>query len=348
MEVHIQSFGSYQNIEFDEILITNRQGVQIGFSNLGARINRWGIPNGAGQLEQLILGHQNATEAIESGSYYGATVGRVAGRIASGTFELDGTCYQLPCNQNGNHLHGGFNGLDIQRFDYDVIIHEDRVDVRFTYIDSAGNNGYPGKLTLVVTHSFNEQNEWEIAYEAYTDAPTLFNPTNHVYFNLNGNNRAPITNHNIQISASNYIPLLDNQTPIGHIKEVTNTVFDVRQGVLYETLLPCDNEEFHATRGFDHPFVLDKGNSIDAIIRCEATKRRIEMMTDRSMVVVYTHNYVTQPLDVWGHQIVQYAGVTLETQEVPDAVHHPNLGDIVLRPTDIYRSKTMYRLVQEL
>ena len=44
--------------------------------------------------------------------YYGATVGRVANRIAGGTFQLSGQTYAVPQNDPGrpNSLHGGDEG----------------------------------------------------------------------------------------------------------------------------------------------------------------------------------------------------------------------------------------------
>ena len=42
----------------------------------------------------------------------GATVGRVANRIAGAKFCLDGKEYKLSPNENGNCLHGGALGFD--------------------------------------------------------------------------------------------------------------------------------------------------------------------------------------------------------------------------------------------
>jgi aldose 1-epimerase len=43
---------------------------------------------------------------------YGATCGRVAGRIANATFKLNNDIYDLEANNGPNCLHGGSNGWD--------------------------------------------------------------------------------------------------------------------------------------------------------------------------------------------------------------------------------------------
>lgn len=47
----------------------------------------------------------------------GSTVGRVGGRIAGGSFSLDGVEYQLDKNSGNNTLHGGSLGFDKQPFE---------------------------------------------------------------------------------------------------------------------------------------------------------------------------------------------------------------------------------------
>ncbi|MBF6625053.1 galactose mutarotase [Aerococcaceae bacterium zg-BR9] len=348
MKVEIKSFGSYQGIDYDEILITNQQGVQIGFSSLGARINRWGIQKDSGDYEQIILGHNTAADVFESGSYYGSTVGRVAGRIEMGQFTIDDQEYQLPLNNGANHLHGGPHSIDEQLFDYTIEESENEVRVVFTFVDSDGKNGYPGELHLTVVHSFNEQNEWRISYEATTNQATLFNPTNHVYFNLNGDNNKPALNHTLKVNSSRYLPLKEDTTPVGPIESVEQTVFDLRQPRLLADCVEADEPQFVYTKGFDHPFILDKTEDIHAELYCADTKRRIVMTTDEVAVVIYTHGYLVDIDEIWGNPLVPFAGITLETQNVPGATMYSYFGDTVLRPDEVYRSSTMYRLELEV
>lgn len=345
MEVSVKSFGQYQGVDYDEIFITNQQGTQISFSNLGARINRWGILQPSGEYEQIILGHQNAQEVFESASYYGATIGRVAGRIELGKATINGESIQFAKNNGENHLHGGFEGFDLQKFDYKIIEQAEQVCVEFSLYDVAGHNHYPGNLSLKVTFIYNEANEWTVEYEAVTDAPTLFNPTNHVYFNLNGDNEQSIENHYLQVASQRYMPLKSDTMPVGSLESVEDTVFDLREPVLLSKRVRADEPQFAYTKGYDHPWLLEKvADKAHATIALPAKNRKIEMVTSEVAVVIYTHGYLTNIDKIWQQPLKAFAGITLETQNLPNAINNPLFGDTVLLPGEVYTSRTTYKL----
>ena len=91
-----------------------------------------------------------------------------------------------------------------------------------------GEEGYPGNLTLTVTYGWSEDNELSILYEASTDADTLFNVTNHGYFNLNGEGHGDIMSHELFIDADDITELDDSQAPTGKFIPVDGTPFDFR------------------------------------------------------------------------------------------------------------------------
>lgn len=339
MKVNEQPFGA----GYTEIVIETKQGVRISFVDYGARINQWAVPMPDGTVDQIILGHEDATHARVFRSCYGATIGRVAGRIANGQFRLKERLFRLAQNNGLHHLHGGLDGLDQVKWTYAVQETSHAVSVVFEYTDFAGHNGYPGNVHIRVIHTVTEDNEWRITYEATADDWTLFNPTNHVYINLNGNNRAPIDNHVLYIAADQYVPLDDTMVPYGRLESVAGTPFDLRQPTRYRDCLASNHPQIQQTNGFDHPFVLN-GSSVAATISCPDTNRQIDLRTDRPAVVVFTHNGVDVPLDVWRHPLRPYAGIALETQVIPDAINQPQLGNCVLAPDELFVSTTSYTL----
>ena len=59
-------------------------------------------------MHDVALGYDSAPDYLgPDNPYFGATVGRVANRIARGKFSIDGKEYQLAINNGKNHLHGG-------------------------------------------------------------------------------------------------------------------------------------------------------------------------------------------------------------------------------------------------
>lgn len=345
MQVEVRSFGELQGESFDEIIVEQRGEFQFRFTNLGARLNAWEIPNEQGEFESITLGFDNAAHAKEGeGYYYGATVGRVAGRLANGQVTIDGQDYQFAQNDGDNHLHGGLETMDLKRWDYEIEEHESSVSVIFTYRDVDGANGYPGNLEVKVIHTVTANNEWQIAYQAATDQTTLFNPTNHVYFNLNGHASDTIENHKLTVKASNYLPIDDANLPTGEIASVEGTTFDLRDGRVFGDLLNEQDAQFAIHQGFDHPFILDDAADYHGVIEVADKARQLYFKTDEPAVVIYTQNYVPDETTIWGEELKRYSGFTLETQKEPDALRHDNFSSIVLEKGQTFKSQTTYWL----
>ncbi|MDO4680710.1 MAG: aldose epimerase family protein [Aerococcus sp.] len=347
MQVITQSFGEYQGESYDEILITNRNQQTIALTNLGARITKWLIPTEDGHTENIVLGYPDAESVFTwPPFYYGATVGRVAGRIANAEFTIDDTHYMVDQNEGKNENHGGKNGFDRQKWDYTIEEDEHNVDVTFTYTDPDGNNGYPGTVEVTVTHQFNDDNQWIIHYDATTTAPTPLNLTNHIYVNLNGNNQAPVTNHQFQVLADRYLPLRPDNIPTGELHHVEGTAFDLREPVRYQSVLDQFlKTDLKQTGGFDHPWLLTHEWDVDALITLPEKGRQLTVTTDQSSLVIYTHNVGDPTLSLYGHPLIAHSGIALEAQTAPDAVHHAeDWGNIILRPNEHYTQDTTYQL----
>lgn len=341
MKYSIIPYGTLSGIDYDLILINNKD-VTISFTNLGARINQWLLGS-----DNLILGFDNAQDAqLGEGYYYGASIGRIAGRISAGSFSIDGTDYQLPLNESENHLHGGPNGFDLKRWDYEINDKEESIQIIFSLLDQDGENGFPGNLKAQVIHTYSVDNCWSVTFKATSDKDTLFNPTNHVYFNLNGSHAQTILNHKLKIDADTYVPVKVDGTPVGELSSVEGTAFDVREGKLIGDLLNMVDDQVKLKNGFDHPFVINHDASKTPIVlSVPELQRHIEVSTDRDAVVVYTHNVVEPPMKIWGEELQPYAAITLETQTIPDAINHAGFGNDILRKDTPFESTTTYRLV---
>lgn len=90
-----------------------------------------------------------------------------------------------------------------------------------SYTSPAGEEGYPGTLTVTVTYTLTRNDVWRIDYRATTDAPTILNLTNHSYFNLAG--RGDVLSHELEIAADQFTEVDDTLIPTGKLLPVRGT-----------------------------------------------------------------------------------------------------------------------------
>ena len=347
MKVDKRVFGTFKGQEIPAIKLTNKNGVSITAIPYGAHIIEWLAPDRDGKFDNITLGFDELEPYFNHHPYYGATVGRVAGRIADGHFSVNGTDYQLEQNQIGkNHIHGGTDGLDNKIWDYEVETDEDEARIIFSYVDADGHNGYPGNLTVSVTYTLTNKDEWKLSYRATTDKATLFNPTNHVYFNLHGDASKNILDHSLFMDADKFVELDNDVIPTGNVLPVDQTPFDFRKTAPIGQAMESDHPQTTLVGGLDHPFVLNHtSDKPDAILLDSTTGRSLRVWTDQDVIVVFTHNGGKENLQIDGVPVGQHSGVTLETQGYPDAVHHEGFGSIILHPGEEFKAETTYQFV---
>lgn len=340
MKYFIKKFGEWNDITFDEIIIENDNNQTISFTNYGARINRW-LPNK--KDESILLDNSHLNDLVKNRQLYaGASIGRVAGRIKDGEFKLNNNDYKLKVNDGNNHLHGGDIGYDNQRWKYEVIQESEKISIKFRIIDKSEMNGYPGDIDVCIIHSFDNNNTWEIKYEATSNQDTLFNPTNHVYFNLNDNNNESILNHQLTINADDYLPIDKSGLPLGKVTGVRGTPFNFKNEKKIREIFNRHDEQISLVNGLDHPFVLNnnKKNKADAIVECKETNKKIMVSTDMPSMVIYTLNKGKE------FELNTHSGIALETQVEPNAINEKKFNNILLKKNKLFRSVTSYKLIQ--
>ena len=227
------------------------ESLKIVVVNMGCRIMEIHTPDASGNKSDVILGLKNIEDYVDDPAYFGAIIGRVANRIGDARFTLNGKTYELYANNGKNHLHGGKEGFDKKIFDVTPLEN----GLRFHYFSKDGEEGYPGNLNLYVTYTLNE-NAFSIHYEADTDADTVVNFTNHLYFNLS-NTLDKINDHYLQIN-SDYIGCVDDTClATGELLPVKDTPFDFNKRKRIGQDLEADHIQLKNAFGYDHSFVLN-------------------------------------------------------------------------------------------
>ena len=134
----------------------------------------------------VVLGYDNAGDYRRNDGFLGAVVGRNANRIRGSRFSMNGRTVCLTPNEGENNLHSGPSPFSQRLWTL-----EEQTESRLVLsLDSPeGDQGFPGHASIRVTYAI-EKDALTISYDAVCDQDTVFNFTNHAYFNLFGEDRA--------------------------------------------------------------------------------------------------------------------------------------------------------------
>lgn len=331
--------------------LKNANGMEVCVTNYGGRIVSITVPDRDGKMRDVVLGFDSVQAYYPevNSSDFGAAIGRYANRINQGRFTLDSVEYQLPQNNFGHCLHGGTD-MGSRGWQYRLYNVEASTDSSLTIsIDSPdGDNGFPGAVHAAVTYTVKGDNSLDIAYTAYSEAPTIINMTNHSYFNLSGDPTKPITDCELTINASQFTPVDSTYMTTGEIIPVEGTPMDFRNAKLVGAEIEkFDYEQLKNGNGYDHNWVLDtKGDDTveAASVYCPATGILMQVYTNEPGVQVYTGNFLDGT--VTGKHGITYnqrTGICLETQHYPDTPNKPQWPSAVLRPGETYNSHCVYK-----
>lgn len=336
----------------EAVTLTGANGVSARIMNLGATLQALSAPDRSGRVADVTLGYDDARSYAEHPNYWGQTIGRYANRIAGGRFTLDGKTYQLTLNDKTNSLHGGTAGFDKRIWQIAEVSDKGGVGkVVLKLVSPAGDQGYPGKLTVTTTYTLDDRGSLTIDMDASTDAPTIVNLTNHALFNLAGEG-APggAMGHRLMVAGHRYTPVDAALIPTGELREVKGTPFDFTSGrVIDEVVRDGRDEQIVIGRGVDHNFVLDAGKTAEPklAVRLEdpASGRVLEVLTDQPGIQIYTGNFLDGTFIGKNKHVYRMGdGIALEPQVFPDTPNKPEFGSARVDPGKPYHHRMIYRL----
>lgn len=314
---------------------------------LGARLHSLLLPDRHGEFGDVVLAGGSPEEVRGAASYFGATVGRYANRIAGGRLVVDGVVRQLDTQDTGHTLHGGPDGFDRRVWRAEPVHTHGRTGVRLFLRSPDGDQGFPGALDVRVTCTLDRNNALTLEYQAVSDAATVVNLTNHTYWNLEGEGSGDVLAHRLRIPASRYTAVDAALIPDGPHRSVDGTPFDLRQSRSLGGVFAHEDEQLRlGGGGFDHNWVLADGPSADtrsaAVLYAPASGRRLEVHTTEPGIQVYTGNLLAGEITgKSGRPYGAHAGVALETQHFPDSPNRADDPSTLVRPGEVYRSTTV-------
>lgn len=341
MKITKSLFGTFESKEVYRFTLTNKKGNSVSVINYGAAIISWLVMDNKNMNRDIVAGFKNLEDYLANDVYLGCIVGRYANRIAYGKFTIDGTEYQLACNNGTNHLHGGYTGFDKVIWD-SAITGSAKPKLQLSYMSKDGEEGYPGNLNVTVEYTYTDDDELQIEYFAGTDKATPVNLTNHSYFNLTGDLSKTILQHSLHINAGHYTSVNENQIPDGGLTAVDDTVFDFNKlKIISEGLSSIKN-------GYDHNYVLknNSGQLALAALLCDPQKElQLYVYTTEPGMQFYSGNLLSGSLiNRDGKPIAMHTALCLETQHYPDSPNHLHFPSTILNKGQKFNSKTVYKI----
>ncbi len=329
----IEPFGIHLNgSKVNCYTLQNENGIEMKVLNFGATIQSLKIPIENGTKVDVVLGFDSLEQYVESYQfpsppYFGAIVGRFAGRINQAKFKLNRTEINLSKNLGQNHLHGGKIGFSqaiwsLQMLSKNAIILE--------YLSQENEENYPGSLKTRVSYSLTEQNELKVEIWATSSEDTLVNLTQHSYFNLDGHSE-DIVNQLVSIESDKILETNILNIPTGNFVPLENHPFN------FSSPKACPQK-------IDHTFVLNTKGSEQAVLISQKNKLKMMVSTNQPAIHIYVGGNCFNLVDGKnGENYHALSGICFEAQNFPDAPNHPHFPNAILKKGEVYNHQTTFK-----
>lgn len=308
--------------------------IRLSVLNFGCAITEL-IFNG----KDVVLGFDNLADYFKNVGNLGIAVIPNGNRIKRSEFNLDGKKVYLEVNNNFNNLHSHSKRAGQKQF-WDVELKEN--EIVLTRSQSEALDYFPGNREYSVTYRLVGAS-LEIEYSCISDKKTVFNPTQHTYFNLNGHDSGTILTHKLQLDASHYTATDRVLIPTGELTSVEDTPMDFRNPIEIGKKIYSDYEPLKFGGGYDHNFCLDNyDGTLKKIGSLEGNEIVMNILTDMPGIQVYTGNNLGVQVGKGKHRYQPREGVALETQYYPDNLNHDNFPSSIMEADERVTYKTVY------
>ena len=350
MAIEKNSFGKMPDgTEVYKYTLTNKNGVSASFITLGGVWVSMVVPDKDGSMADVVLGYDDLDSYRRNPAHFGAPIGRNANRIGGAVITIDGKDYKLEANNGPNNLHSGPD-LYHDRV-WDCAASETEAGSRLDfYLESPdGDQGYPGNASIRVTYTLTDENEVKIHYEGTCDQDTIFNMTNHAYFNLAGHESGPALSQMVYIDSDAITAVDKVLIPTGEIRKVMGTPMDFLDFKPIGRDIEADYDQLKLGGGYDHNWILNHESGVFSLAAAaidEESGRKMEVYTDLPGVQFYTGNFLDgQVPGKGGVKYVRRQGYCFETQYYPNAVNMPGFVSPIVKKGEKYDTTTSYKFM---
>lgn len=343
MDINEKVLGEINGQPVKSYNIINSNGLEVRVLNYGGIITDIIMADKNNNRENIVLKYKSLESYKTNPSYFGALIGRTGGRISNGEVELNGEMISFNKNYGLHQGHGGNEGFNTKFYSVKAEVMEECAYVELSRVSPDLEENYPGNLEVKVRYSLNEDDELKISYYGITDKDTLVNMTNHSYFNLSGNGKENILNHDLYINSKSIVELNEVQVPTGMLMYIEDTEYDFNSMKKIGKDIDGDNPQLKIGNGYDTPWYLEDGEGPALKLYHQMSGRNLEIYTDRKAIVVYTHNYPDDEVMENGKSREWRYGIAIEPQNPPIGVDSCFMEDSILKQGNEFNAETIYK-----
>lgn len=332
----------------DALLYTiENDQIRAEITDFGATLIALWVKDRNGKETDVVLARSSLEGYFGNPECFGATIAPLANRTENASFTIDGTTYHLEKNEGENNLHSSkIKGAHKRLW---KVAEQSEQSLKLQIEMADGDMGFPGNRTITVTYSV-DGGKLAIEYRIISDKATVFNSTNHSYFNLGGYDSGSVFDHELKLDCDYYTPVKAGSIPTGEIAAVAGTPMDFTKGKTVGEDFDLNFEQLNLTKGYDHNFVI---NGYDGTLRhfarlsCKETGIVMDAYTTMPGVQFYTGNYVNVEDGINGKHFVPHDGMCLETQFFPNSANQPGFVSPFIDADKEYCYRTEYRFSAE-
>ncbi len=325
--------------------LVNKNGMQAKIMNYGCNLLELWVPDKEGLVTDVVLGYDKIEDYFVNTPGFGCCICPNGNRIGDARFILNGVEYQLDVNDGKNNLHSGNHPMHRRIWD---LVSYDESKIVFTCHKADGECGFPGQMDITISYTLSDDNSIRLDYSGTPDADTIFNPTNHSYFNLSGHDAGSIMDHIVWIDADKFTYTDEGSIPLGECRDVKDTPMDFTTPKALSKDTDADYDQIKWAGGFDHNYCLNK-HTLDApccTLEDPKSGKKMEVYTDLPGMQLYAGNFLDQThIGKGGVVYDKRHGVCFESQYYPNAINIPSFEQPVVKAGETAHSTTIYKFI---
>lgn len=299
-------------------------------SSYGAAIMSLMVKDKDGVERDVVLGFDKPEDYENNPAFFGVVVGPIANRTYRGQFELEGKNYSMEINEGKNNLHFHFT-KGFHKVDFDVtMLQESKVSLSRAIADM--EDGLPGNRVVTITYEVKD-NTLSITYDVTSDTNTVFNATNHSYFNLNGHETGKVYGHELCLNCSAYTDIDEELIPTGKLIPLEGSSYDYSKSTVFD----------ENSAPIDHNFCIKEGADVAAVLKSSKTGITMSVSTDLPGVQVYTGGSISPISGKGGVSYDSFSGIALETQFYPNSLNEKSFRFPLVEAGKPFTTCTSYK-----